>query len=51
LAAIVYGVVFNSTYRQPIDAEGGVVFFLLGFLTVLATLGLWRLVSRLVRRG
>src|SRR6516162_5215161 len=36
LVAIAYGVVFASSYRQPIDAQGGIVFFLLGFLTVLA---------------
>jgi hypothetical protein len=46
LLAIVYGVIFQSTYRQPIDAEGGVILFLLAFLTVLAGLGLLRLVSR-----
>ena len=43
LLAVVYGVIFQSTYRQPIDAEGGVILFLLAFLTVLAGLGLLRL--------
>jgi hypothetical protein len=49
--AIVYGVIFRSAYREPIDAEGGIVLFLLAFLTVLAVYGLIRLVSRVVRRG
>ena len=51
LVAIAYGVVFASSYRQPIDAQGGIVFFLLGFLTVLVAYGLLRLISRLARRG
>jgi hypothetical protein len=45
--AIVYGVVFKSTYREPIDAGGGIVLFLLAFLTVLAGLGVLRLASYL----
>ena len=49
--AIVYGVIFQSAYRQPIDAEGGVILFLLAFLTVLAGLGLLRLVSRARLKG
>ena len=51
LVAIAYGVVFESTYLQRIDVQGGIVFFLLGFLTVLAALGLMRLVSRFSRRN
>jgi hypothetical protein len=50
LLAIAYGVIFESAYRQPIDAQGGFVFCLLAFLTVLAGLGLWRLVSRVSNR-
>jgi hypothetical protein len=50
LLAIVYGVIFQSAYRQTIDAQGGVVLFLLAFLTVLAGLGLLRLVSRVSGR-
>jgi hypothetical protein len=50
-AAIVYGALFQTIYRQPIDAAAGTVFFLLGFLTVLAGLGLVRLVLRLARRA
>jgi hypothetical protein len=49
--AIVYGVVFKSTYRQTIDAAGGIVLFLLAFLTVLAALGLVKLVSRVLGRS
>jgi hypothetical protein len=46
LLAIAYGVIFESVYRQPIDAEGGFVLCLLAFLTVLAGVGVLRLVSR-----
>jgi hypothetical protein len=49
--AIVYGIVFKSTYSQPIDAAGGIVLFLLAFLTVLAALGLFRLLSHFGRRA
>jgi len=49
--AIVYGVVFTSTYRQPIDAQGGVVLYLLAFLTVLGAYRLVRFISRFARRG
>ena len=41
---------FSMAYRQPIDTQGGVVLFLLAFLTVLAGLGLLRLVSRVSGR-
>jgi hypothetical protein len=49
--AIVYGGAFTSIYRQPIDAQGGVLLYLLAFLTVLAAYGLVRLVSRFASRG
>jgi hypothetical protein len=51
LVAIAYGVVFESIYLQPIDVQGGLVFFLLGFLTVLVAYGLFRLISRVIRQG
>jgi hypothetical protein len=48
--ALVYGAVFESIYREPVDAQGGIVFFLLAFLTVLIAYGIIRLLSRFVRR-
>ena len=51
LVAVAYGVVFESTYLQRIDAQGGLVFFLLGFLSVLVAYGLFRVISRVIRRG
>jgi hypothetical protein len=49
--AIVYGVVFTSIYSQPIDAQGGIVLYLLALLTVLAACGIVRFVSRFTNRG
>lgn len=51
LVAIAYGVVFESIYSEQIDAQGGAVLFLLGFLTVLVAYGLLQLVSHLLGRG
>jgi hypothetical protein len=51
LLAIVYGVIFQSAYRQSVDAQGGMILFLLAFLTVLAARGLMKLVSRIFGRS
>lgn len=47
--AIVYGTLFALNYSQPIDAQLGLVFYILAFLTCLFGVGSFRLISWCLR--